>query len=162
MAEIYVPELQKTCSLSSMTMQRYGHTQNGFLSCGGFDGKSWSHETCELYVPGVGWRLEPYDLMEWKWGHTSWTLKNGSVLLLGSPLDGINTELVTPGVGTVPGFYLNNRSRYYIKQIRYGVINLQAIAKLKQAKAIAITGFGCIPLPTTHQLTLLRLFLSPL
>ena len=102
MAEIYVPELQKTCSLSSMTMQRYGHTQNGFLSCGGFDGKSWSDDTCELYVPGVGWRLEPYNLMEWKFRHTSWTLKNGSVLLLGSLFDGINTELVTPG------FYLNN------------------------------------------------------
>ena len=118
MAEIYVPELQKTCSLSSMTMQRYGHTQNGFLSCGGDDwtdvtddGNPWSYDTCELYVPGVGWRLEPYNLMEWKWTHTSWTLKNGSVLLLGSLFDRNKTELVTPGVGTVPGFYLNNPIR---------------------------------------------------
>ena len=30
MAEIYVPELQKTCSLGNMTLQRYDHTQNGF------------------------------------------------------------------------------------------------------------------------------------
>ena len=113
MAEIYVPELQKTCSLSGMIMQRFDHTQNGFLSCGGMDytddGNPWSYDTCELYVPGVGWRFEPYKLMQWKWRHTSWTLKNGSVLLLGN--SGINTELVTPGVGTAPGFYLNNPSR---------------------------------------------------
>ena len=114
MAEIYVPELQKTCYLSNMTMQRYDHSQNGFLSCGGrrfTDGEDLSFETCEVYVPGVGWRLEPYTLNTWISDHTSWTLKNGSVLLLGSLLDGNNTELVTPGVGTVPGFYLNNPIR---------------------------------------------------
>merc|ERR1719239_1564389 len=37
-AEIYVPELQKSCSLSKRTllMQRSGHTQAGALSCGGY------------------------------------------------------------------------------------------------------------------------------
>ena len=119
MAEIYVPELQKSCSLSKMTLQRYRHTANGFLSCGGsfynnsYNGEEdWSYETCEVYVPGLGWRREPYILNTWKADHTSWTLKNGSVLLLGSYFDDNETELVTPGVGSVPGFYLNNKIRY--------------------------------------------------
>ena len=114
MAEIYVPELQKTCSLSNMTMQRYDHTQDGYLSCGGRqmdDGEDLSYETCELYVPGVGWRLESYTLNNWKVDHTSWTLKNGSVLLLGCYLNDDETELVTPGVGSVPGFKLNKPIR---------------------------------------------------
>ena len=117
LAEIYVPDLQKTCSLSNMTIQRFGHTQNGFLSCGGSsynwtEGEYWTYETCDVYVPGVGWRLEPYILNTWKADHTSWTLKNGSVLLLGSSLDYNETELVTPGQGTAPGFYLDNPIRW--------------------------------------------------
>ena len=116
-AEIFVPELNKSCSLSKMTLQRYGHTQNGFMSCGGSyynknDGGDWSYETCEVYVPGDGWRKEPYILNTWKKDHTSWTLNNGSVLLLGSKFDDNETELVTPGVGSVPGFTLNNPIRF--------------------------------------------------
>ena len=117
MAEIYVPDLQKTCSLGNMTMQRYEHTQDGFLACGGTEylrentGEYWTYDTCEVYVPGVGWRLENYILNTWKTGHTSWTLKNGSVLLLGSWLYPNSTEIVTPGEGTQPGFNLNNPIR---------------------------------------------------
>ena len=120
-AEIYVPELQKSCSLSKRTLllQRSEHTQAGALSCGGryknhswSGGEDWSYETCEVYVPGLGWRRENYTLNSWKTDHTSWTLKNGSVLLLGSDFDDNETELVTPGVGSVPGFYLNNPIRY--------------------------------------------------
>ena len=113
MAEIYVPDLQKRCSLGNMTMQRYGHTQNGLMSCGGGsrETREDSYDTCEVYVPGVGWRLEPYTLNTRITGHTSWTLQNGSVLLLGSFLNPYSTELVTPGVGSVPGFNLNNPIR---------------------------------------------------
>ena len=115
MAEIYVPDLHKTCSLRNMTIQRFDHSQNGWLSCGGGSRNTiadWSYETCDLYVPGVGWRKEPYTLNTRKSEHTSWTFKNGSVLLLGSFFDDNETDLVTPGVGSVPGFYLNNPIKY--------------------------------------------------
>ena len=115
LAEIYVPELQKTCSLGNMIMHRYFHSQNGFMSCGGGLNTrgDYSYNTCEVYVPGVGWRLEPYNLNTLIFGHTSWTLRNNSVLLLGSYTNDnrTSTELVTPGVGTVPGFTLNNPMR---------------------------------------------------
>ena len=119
LAEIYVPELQKSCVLPTMTMHRADHTQNGFMSCGGHHfsnpiGGDWSYETCEVYVPGVGWRKEPYILDTWKTDHTSWTLKNGSVLLMGSFFEKNITELVTPGVGTVPGFTLSNPIRFTV------------------------------------------------
>ena len=61
--------------------------------------------TCELYTPGAGWRLEPYNLEDGRYDHKSWTLSNGSVVLLGG--EGgyfLTTEIVTPGVGTRPGF----------------------------------------------------------
>ena len=66
--------------------------------------------TCETYVPGVGWMMEPYTLNAWKSDHTSWTLKNGSVLLLGNNRAGA-TELVTPGVSSTTGFYMKHLTR---------------------------------------------------
>ena len=91
-------------SESSFLYSRYYNHSNN-------DGGYSSYETCDLYVPGVGWRPEPYTLNTWKSDNTGWTLKNGSVLLLGNDLDDNVTELVTPGVGSVPGFYFNNMVR---------------------------------------------------
>ena len=100
-------------SESSFLYSRYYNHSNN-------DGGYSSYETCDLYVPGVGWRPEPYTLNTWKSDNTGWTLKNGSVLLLGS--HGIKTELVTPGVGSVPGFNLNNpiRLKALVIQMEYG------------------------------------------
>ena len=100
-AEVYIPSLQKSCSLPSLRASRYRHTQNNLLACGGFG--SDTATTCELYSPGVGWRPEPYTLAEERRGHSSWTLSNGSVVLLGGE-GTTRTEVLTPGVGTRPGF----------------------------------------------------------
>merc|ERR1711936_967869 len=78
-AELFVPELNKSCSLDSMREYRYQHSLAGLMSCGG-TGNYDDH--CEVFSPGSGWSLEPYDLTERRSGHTSWTLSNGTVLLL--------------------------------------------------------------------------------
>ena len=108
-AEVYIPGLNKSCLLPNMTNSIFGHSQNNLLACGGYD-TNVSDTTCEVFNPGVGWRSEPYSLIDscGRSGHTSWTFNNGSVLLLGGGcLESTNTtELITPGVGTKPGFSL--------------------------------------------------------
>ena len=99
--EIFIPDLNKSCSLPSLTTSRSDHSQNNFLACGG----ETTPTTCEVFTPGVGWSPEPYSLTEGRRHHTSWTLNNGSVLLLGG-LETRTTEILTPGVGTGPAFSL--------------------------------------------------------
>ena len=65
---------------------------NNLLAC--------RRKTCEVYNPGVGWRQENYTLLEKRSSHTSWSLSNGSVVLLGGGFSDQTTEVVTPGVGT--------------------------------------------------------------
>ena len=57
-AEIFVPDLNRSCPLPAMNYQKKLHTQNGFLSCGGFETPS----LCEAFTPGAGWSEEPYQL----------------------------------------------------------------------------------------------------
>ena len=103
--EVYSPALNTSCLLPDMTTGRYFHSQNSFLTCGGDNGVG--ERSCEVYSPGEGWSLEPYTLTQSRYDHTSWTLNNGSVLLLGGYYyNSDTTELVTPGVGTKPGFTL--------------------------------------------------------
>ena len=60
---------------------------------------------CEVFTPGVGWN-ESYYLREQRVGHASWTLNNGSVVLLGGSESLTTTEVVTLGSGSTPGFEL--------------------------------------------------------
>ena len=114
--------MRRTVKIKILSESDYTEPHTRYYNHSNDDGGDWSYETCEVYVPGVGWRKEPYILDDWKVDHTSWTLKNGSVLLLGSYFDPYLSELVTPGVGTAPGFNLNNPIRLtaIIIQMEYG------------------------------------------
>ena len=90
--------------LSNMTQSRCRHTQNDFLSCG--DDQSSGENKCEVYIPETGkWSIEDYNLTESRFGHTSWSLNNGSVVLLGGWSASITTETIQGG-GTLRGFDL--------------------------------------------------------
>ena len=104
--EVYMPALNKTCIFPQSDFMRIRHSETGFLACGGHS----KGNTCEFYTPGVGWRLEPYNLTQRRSDHTSWTLNNGTVVLLGGGDGPTSTEFVTPGVGTWPGFSLKYSS----------------------------------------------------
>ena len=64
---------------------------------------------CEVFTPGVGWN-ESYYLREQRDGHASWTLNNGSVVLLGGSGSSSTstTEVVTLGSGSTLGFELRH------------------------------------------------------
>ena len=106
-AEVFIPALNKSCSLSNMTQSRCRHTQNGFLSCG--DDQSSGGNKCEVYTPQTGkWSIETYNLTASRFRHTSWSLDNGSVVLLGGWSSNITTEILIQGVGTSRGFDLKH------------------------------------------------------
>ena len=108
--ELFIPGLNTRCSLSALSRPREDHTQT-VLSCGGQGSLKGTSTSCEAYTPGAGWRLEPYNLTRERWAHTSWALSNGSLVLLGGWLDDSTSEIVTPGVGTRPGFNMKYPSR---------------------------------------------------
>ena len=105
-AEVFIPGLNESCSLSNMTQSRFRHTQNDFLSCGGDEGKG---NKCEVYSPQRGnWRIESYSLHYERHGHTSWSL-NESVVLLGGWYSNSTTEIIH-GNGTLSrGFDLKHQ-----------------------------------------------------
>ena len=92
-----------------MIQTRFRHTQNKLLSCGGDDSNSGNKNKCEFYNPNTAsWSIESYNLVEGRHGHTSWSLGNGSVVLLGGWSSDSTTEIVTQGSGTKIGFDLEN------------------------------------------------------
>lgn len=103
-AELYIPDLDRSCSLPDLPVTRDGHTQNSFLTCGG--NGTEIETTCEVLIPGDTWRREPYKLTQKRSWHTSWTLNNGTVILLGGGFSSDTSENVTPGLGSAPGFSL--------------------------------------------------------
>ena len=101
-----------------MKLPRTFHTQNEFLTCGGGSGAEDDPRphTCEVYNPlTASWSLESYNLTENMILHNSWSLGNGSVLLLGgvkgwtlSELHAYKTEMVTQGIGATQSFDLQH------------------------------------------------------
>ena len=75
------------------------HSQNNRLACGGW----YTDTSCEVFTEN-GWKQEPYSPN--REYHMGWTLNNGSVILLGGGRGVNTTEIITPGVGTRPGFDL--------------------------------------------------------
>ena len=98
-----------------MKLPRAFHTQNEFLTCGGASGAERGLQ-CEVYNPlTASWSLEPYNLTDKIYNHNSWSLGNGSVLLLGgvkgwtlSELHAYKTEMVTQGIGSTKSFDLQH------------------------------------------------------
>ena len=91
----------------------HSHTQNEFLSCGGDTITSPLNDLhrndSEVYNPlTASWSLESYNLTDYIWGHNSWSLGNGSVLLLGGGGRSDKTEMVTQGIGSTKSFDLQH------------------------------------------------------
>ena len=115
-SELYIPEENTNCFLSEMTMSRAYHTQNNLISCGGQSTSSLAASStsivCEFYIPFVVWIQASFKLTVARSGHTSWTLNNGSVLLMGGNFSDTTTELVTLRQNrTQPGFDLKYPSK---------------------------------------------------
>ena len=110
--ELFIPETNQICSLPPMTHSRHLHSQNQFLACGG--GGKTSGSSCEEFNPKLGeWSLRTSPLIRSRRGHSSWSLTNGSVILLGGIPTGMHdvkeniAELVSPGLQSVRSLLLN-------------------------------------------------------
>ena len=110
--ELFIPETNQICLLPPMTHSRHLHSQNQFLACGG--GGKTSGSSCEEFNPKLGqWNLRTSPLIRNRRGHSSWSLTNGSVILLGGIPTGMHdvkeniAELVSPGLQSVRSLLLN-------------------------------------------------------
>ena len=97
--EFYVPQTNQTWSLPHMGSIRVKHSQNEFLACGGDTSRS-----CELFNSSSGlW--SSFNLLENRYGHTSWTFDNETVLLLGGIETRNSTEMIDAGKRAVKSFF---------------------------------------------------------
>ena len=78
-AEIYQPNRHSACVLPDLPDQRYGHTQDGSLLCGGWG----TNRSCRRWNSTTGaWDLLTESLTKKRRAHTSWTPVDGSVTYL--------------------------------------------------------------------------------
>ena len=118
--EVYLPHTNESCILPQkislekimQNFHRNYHTQTNLLSCGGgklnITDRNQSERinntdvdmpsTCILYLPGKGY-IHAFNLREKRYGHSSWTLNNGTVLLLGGYFSPTTTEKLNLGIG---------------------------------------------------------------
>ena len=80
-AEIYQPDRDSACVLPDLPDVRFGHTQDGSLTCGG--GFNSAKRSCRRWNPDTGsWDLMTESLTEERVYHISWTPSDGSVTYL--------------------------------------------------------------------------------
>ena len=116
-SELYVPGPCPiiNCRLPNLIKERNGHTQDGFLACGGY----FSGLDCESLDPGSGWGLSH----EWpelpsRVQHVSWSSPAGVFLIggfdngtLGPPeITSPETTMKLQLTGGVLGFELKKRT----------------------------------------------------
>ena len=76
-AEVYHPDRDSACVLPDLPDQRWGHTQDGDMLCGGWA----TPRSCRRWNPKTGtWDLETRELIEDRANHISWTPVDGSWL----------------------------------------------------------------------------------
>ena len=98
------------CTLPDLPANRYQHSQDGFLICGGGDPDTLNN--CLTLVNGT-W-TQSHSLLHARQDHTSWVLGDGRVMLMGGDFSLTTTEIITPGTSTTTeGFTLKYKTEYY-------------------------------------------------
>ena len=104
--EVYVPSTDTSCSLPSLPVATYAHSQDGLLLCGGAGDNS---RQCHTFHSDSGeWRVKTHNLSEERYGHSSWQREDGTLLLMGGYWSTTTTEIVSDSSAvSTPGFSLN-------------------------------------------------------
>ena len=103
-AQIYVPQSGQFCSLPDMTSGIASHTQDGFLSCGGWFPSNY--QKCSKWESG-NW-TDFVSLPRVRQISQSWTPKSGvGTYLIGGTENRNTTDLVKPDGTVRQGFDLN-------------------------------------------------------
>ena len=100
------------CELPKLPENRFGHTQDGLVLCGGGN-FSYSIPTCLTFENG-SW-IESYNLIEPRYLHSSWTSPLGVMLLGGKFFNGYydipaTSELLSEDGQSVPSFDMHYRT----------------------------------------------------
>ena len=93
------------------SLGRFDHSQDGFTACSAHD--------CVTLSDGQ-WK-QSHTLLYDRYGHTSWTLGDGRIVLMGgwSRNFGTTTEIITPGSPiNTEGFNLKYYARYMNKHLQ--------------------------------------------
>ena len=79
------------CTIPPLPAARWGHTQDGLLSCGGY----WvTRRTCVKFSALAGGWVESHNLLEDRYWHSSWQSPAGLVLI-GGDYSSTTTELLS-------------------------------------------------------------------
>jgi hypothetical protein len=102
--EVFVPSTGLSCSLPSLPYQRYYHTMDSLLICGG----EYSSTSCLSFTSGQ-WN-KSHTLEEQRYAHTSWQREDGLVLIAGTS-SRYTSEIVGVAGGQEPSFAMQYSTR---------------------------------------------------
>jgi len=89
--EVYHPGTNTSCSLPSLPEKISGHSQDGFIQCGG----SNSYKSCHTLNTDTAQWTKTHSLSEKRYQHKSSRREDGSILLIGGYYSKTTTELVS-------------------------------------------------------------------
>ena len=101
--EVYVPSINTSCSLPSLSVGTFGHSQDGLLQCGG----SGNNLQCHTFQSASGEWVKTHNLSEVREYHSSWQREDGTIVLMGGDDSPTTTEIVSDSSAvSTPGFSL--------------------------------------------------------
>ena len=126
----YVTTTGERCQLPSLNEERGGHTQNGFLACGGKmeQNEAANRDSCSQFVNGTWSNV--YNLSSSREWHMSWNSPQGVVLIGGTFHNSV--ELLEPD-GNIRHLYsfANNSERSvlskYPQKLQYQEVHFQGL-----------------------------------
>jgi len=94
------------CGLPNLPDDRWAHSQNGFVTCGGFN----TARSCLTFADGE-WQQTHYPLLEKRYWGSSWETSNGEIYLIGGSWPR-TSEVIDADGNTESGFDLPYSIRY--------------------------------------------------
>jgi hypothetical protein len=103
--EVFDPSTGLSCSLPDLPYERYYHTMDGLLICGG----EYSSTSCLSFTSGQ-WN-KSHTLVEPRYFHTSWQSEDGLVLMAGSSSRYSSEIVAKTGGQEGPSFPIKYKTR---------------------------------------------------
>ena len=113
--EVFLPSNSTSCRLPGLVLGRSSHTQAGLLACGGYyetyDDDAEAETSCEEFSPATGtWARTSHTLQESRYGHVSWSVEEGT-LLMGGAFSDTTSEIVKHDGTTETSFDMKYETR---------------------------------------------------
>ena len=105
--EVFVPSTGLSCSLPALPDERFDHTMDSLLICGGYDSSTLT--TCLSFTSGQ-W-IPSHTLVEARYDHTSWQTEQGLVLMGGDYSLDTSEIVAKAGEQGRPSFAMQYRTR---------------------------------------------------